>query len=107
LLETSAEVDEGELAAALDDDFNTPEALAVLHRWRGKSAGDQVRRGLELFGIRPLQPTAPALVQGLAEERVAARTARDFDRADELRRQIEAHGWEIRDVERGYQLVPK
>jgi cysteinyl-tRNA synthetase len=105
LLETSADVDEGELAAVLDDDFNTPEALAVLHRWRAKGATDEVRRGLELFGIRPPQPTAPALVLGLAEERVAAREAKDFERADELRRQIEAHGWEIRDVGGGYRLV--
>jgi cysteinyl-tRNA synthetase len=107
LLGTSAEVDEEELAAVLDDDFNTPEALAILHRWRTKGANDQVRRALELFGISPTQVSAPTLVQGLAEERVAARAARDFARADELRREIAEYGWEIRDVESGYQLVPK
>jgi cysteinyl-tRNA synthetase len=107
LLGTSAEVYEEELAAVLDDDFNTPEALAILHRWRTKGANDQVRRALELFGISPTQVSAPTLVQGLAEERVAARAARDFARADELRREIAEYGWEIRDVESGYQLVPK
>jgi cysteinyl-tRNA synthetase len=107
LLETTADVDEEELAVALDDDFNTPEALAILHRWRTKGANDQLRRALELFGISPTQVSAPALVQGLAEERVAARAARDFARADELRREIAEYGWEIRDVESGYQLVPK
>src|SRR5438067_1545146 len=107
LLETSADVDEYELAAALDDDFNTPEALAILHRWRVKGANDQMRKALELFGISPALPSAPALLVGLAEEREAARAARDFARADELRREIAAHGWEIRDVESGYQLVPK
>jgi len=107
LLETSADVDESELSAALDDDFNTPEALAVLHRWRAKGANEQVRRALGIFGISPARPSAPPLIHGLAEERVAARAARDFARADDLRREIEAQGWEIRDVESGYRLVPK
>ena len=35
-------------AAALDDDFNTPEALAVLHGWRDH---ELLRRGLEVFGL--------------------------------------------------------
>src|ERR671922_2892348 len=51
LLDASAEVDEDELAAALADDFNTPEALAILHRWRAAGANAELRRGLELFGI--------------------------------------------------------
>src|SRR5438067_4822126 len=107
LLETSAEVDESELSAALDADFNTREALAALHRWRGEGANEQVRRALGIFGISPARPSAPPLVPGLAEGRVAARAARDFARADDLRREIEAQGWEIRDVESGYRLVPK
>ena len=43
----------------------------------------------------------------LAEEREAARAARDFERADRLRESIDAEGWEVRDVEGGFQLVPK
>jgi cysteinyl-tRNA synthetase len=107
LLDTSAEVDEDELAEALEDDFNTAEALAVLHRWRAQGATEQVRRGLELFGIAPARPEAPAPVLELADERLAARGERDFERADRLREAIEAEGWEVRDVEDGYQLVPK
>src|SRR5215210_9193430 len=34
--------------AALDDDFNTPDALAVMHEWRDH---DMLRRGLDLFGL--------------------------------------------------------
>ncbi len=37
--------------AALDDDFNTPEALALLHGWRDH---ELLRRGLELFGLGSL-----------------------------------------------------
>jgi cysteinyl-tRNA synthetase len=107
LLEGRADVDESELDAALADDFNTPEALAILHRWRTAGATEQLRRGLELFGISAALPPAPAGVVELAEEREAARAARDFERADRLRESIGAEGWEVRDVEGGFQLVPK
>src|SRR2546430_317834 len=60
LLDARAEVDESELDAALAEDFNTPEALAILHRWRAAGANAQVRHGLELFGISAALPSAPA-----------------------------------------------
>src|SRR3954466_872571 len=37
--------------AALDDDFNTPEALAVLHEWRRASELELLSRGLSVFGL--------------------------------------------------------
>ncbi len=94
-------------AAALDDDFNTPEALAVMHEWRDH---DLLRRGLEVFGLESLAESreAPAELHELASRRAAARGNGDFGAADELRSEIEAAGWEVRDVagEPGYQLVP-
>jgi cysteinyl-tRNA synthetase len=93
-------------AHALDDDFNTPEALAVLHGWRDH---DLLRRALEIFGLASLADAvdAPREIVELAERRRDARAARDFDEADRLRSQIEAAGWEARDVADGFQLVPK
>src|SRR5436305_11655957 len=46
-------------AAALDDDFNTPEALAVMHSWRDH---ELLRRALALFGLVSLseRQEAPA-----------------------------------------------
>jgi cysteinyl-tRNA synthetase len=96
-----------ELVDVLDDDFNTPEALAVLHRWRAAGALDELRRALELFGISASSADAPDDIRELAEARQNARGERDFSRADELRGAIEERGWEVRDVEGGYQLVPK
>jgi cysteinyl-tRNA synthetase len=97
-----------DLVAALDDDFNTPEALAVMHEWRDH---DLLRRGLELFGLGSLaeQEKAPAELDELAQRRAAARAGGDFDEADRLREEIEAEGWEVRDVagDSGYRLVPK
>jgi cysteinyl-tRNA synthetase len=95
-----------ELVAALEDDFNTPEALAVLHRWRDH---ELLRRALGIFGLASLAEAvdAPPEIVELAERRRAARAARDFDEADRLRAEIESAGWEARDVADGFQLVPK
>ncbi len=93
-------------ATALEDDFNTPEALAVIHGWRDH---DLLRQALDLFGLGTLavQEEAPSEVVQLAERRQQARAARDFEEADRLRAEIEAAGWEARDAADGFQLVPK
>jgi cysteinyl-tRNA synthetase len=93
-------------AAALDDDFSTPAALAVMHEWHDH---DLLRRALAIFGLDSLseQAEAPPEVVELAERRQAARAARDFAEADRLRGEIEAAGWEARDVPEGYRLVPR
>ena len=97
-----------ELEDALENDFNTPEALAVMHEWRDH---DLLRTGLALFGLESLaeEETAPAELDELAQKRADARSGGDFDEADRLRQEIEAAGWEVRDVagDSGYQLVPK
>jgi cysteinyl-tRNA synthetase len=96
------------LVDALENDFNTPEALAVMHEWRDH---DLLRRGLALFGLESLAEAdaAPAELDELARKRADARAGGDFDEADRLRQEIEAAGWEVRDVagDSGYQLVPK
>jgi cysteinyl-tRNA synthetase len=94
------------LEAALEDDFNTPEALALLHGWRDH---ELLRRGLDLFGLGSLaeQEAAPADVVELAERRERARAERDFAAADRIRAEIEALGWEVRDEPGGYRLVPR
>jgi cysteinyl-tRNA synthetase len=94
------------LAAALEDDFNTPDALAVVHEWRDH---ELLARALDLFGLASLAelPEAPADVVSLAERRSSARDQRDFAEADRLRAEIEAAGWDVRDVADGFQLVPR
>ena len=92
-------------AAALDDDFNTPAALAVMHEWRDH---ELLARALGVFGLGSLaeQEEAPAEIVELAARRQAARDSRDFDEADRLREELEAAGWEARDEPGGYRLVP-
>ena len=86
-------------AAALDDDFDTPAALAVLHDWASIGQLELLRRGLALFGLESLaeQDEAPDEVRRLAARRADARAARDFEAADRLRDELRALGWEMRD----------
>jgi cysteinyl-tRNA synthetase len=98
--------DWADLEVALDDDFNTPEALAVMHGWRDH---ELLRRAFGIFGLESIGTVeeAPAEVAELAERRREARDAKDFSGADRLRDEIVTAGWEVRDVAEppGYHLV--
>jgi cysteinyl-tRNA synthetase len=98
-------------AEALNDDLNTPRALAVARdlvaesyrrkdfgAWPALHALDAVL-GLDLEGRRNAALTSqmPADIQQLIDDRVAARKARNFARADELRKEIESRGYEVKD----------
>jgi cysteinyl-tRNA synthetase len=90
--------------AALDDDFSTPAALAVMHEWRDH---ELLLQALRVFGLESLaeREEAPAEIVELAERRTKARSARDFAEADRLRGELEAAGWEVRDDADGSRLV--
>jgi cysteinyl-tRNA synthetase len=94
--------------SALDDDFNTQAALAVLHEWRSAGQRELLLRGLSLFGLASLaeQHAAPAGIVELATRRQESRRRGEFDEADRLRKQAEAAGWKIRDKPDGFDLVP-
>jgi cysteinyl-tRNA synthetase len=91
---------------ALDDDFNTPEALAIMHGWRDH---ELLRRALGVFGLESLgeRNEAPAELTKLAQSRQRAREAGDFAEADRLRDEIAAAGWDVRDIAGGFELVPQ
>jgi cysteinyl-tRNA synthetase len=95
-------------AEALDDDFNTAEALALMHTWRAAGRLDLLRRALVVFGLESLteQQEAPSEVAELASRRKEARDRGDFDEADRLRQEVESAGWEVRDKPDGFDLVP-
>ncbi len=107
---------EERLLAALADDFNTPAALAAVAEWvsaANRAPGAVGRDGLAamlgLLGLERLleaqADAAPEAVRALAEERAAARSARDWAASDRLREEIAGRGWVVRDVPAGYELV--
>jgi cysteinyl-tRNA synthetase len=105
-----AEHDEGGwqvFVDALNDDFDTPAALAVLHDWASRGQLELLRRGLVVFGLESLaeRAEAPAGIVELADRRLKARTDRDFETSDRLRDELAAAGWEMRDRSDGYDLV--
>jgi cysteinyl-tRNA synthetase len=103
---------------ALADDFNTPQARAVLFEWvaeanrrmdEGERLGPgRLREMLYALGLETLlevEEEAPEELQQLAAEREEARAARDFERADRIRDRLADAGWEIRDTPEGARLV--
>src|SRR5690606_22146315 len=111
---------------AMYDDFGVPEALAVIHeRVRAGNvaldrqdalaaleAAKDVRAMLDVLGVNPerapwmnvargtsvrTQEVLAALVEGLLDERRAAREAKDFERSDEIRDRLVAAGVSIED----------
>ena len=102
---------------ALANDFNTPEALAHLNEWIREAThpaivgkgNEHLREMLGVLGLENLL-AAPALaptdVEELAQKRELARAERDFAAADRLRDEIAALGWEVRDGQAGFELLP-
>lgn len=101
--------------AALRDDLNTPGALGALFTIvnRGPTGSDAstldqalFALGLDLAAVAPVAVAAPAQVTALADQRWAAKQARDFATADALRKEVAAAGWAMLDTKDGYRLEP-
>ncbi|HEX6116507.1 MAG TPA: cysteine--tRNA ligase [Solirubrobacterales bacterium] len=100
---------------ALADDFNTPRALAELFELISEAnrrplpgAREAVLELLPLLGLERLAEAgeeADAEASELLAERERARADRDFERADRLRDELAARGWEVRDTADGARLV--
>ena len=101
---------------AVNDDLNTPRALATAFElvaesrkrkdwsaWTVLAEFDKLMGlDLELFRNIMRQPDSfPPEINSLIQEREAARAARDFKRADELRSRIEGFGIGVRDQPNG------
>ena len=98
--------------AALGDDLNTPRALAVVweavrsaeladaDKWALLREFDAVL-GIGLAGAGADEPVSDERIDGLIREREAARAAREFARADEIRDQLQGEGIVLEDSPQG------
>ena len=116
--------------AAMSDDFNTALALADLFGYfkeagkflsendpAAKKIVNQIKETYGLLGLfkkeakeylaqyAPKGEDAPEEVRALAEERKAARAARDWARSDELRDRLKSLGYAVKDTKDGYELT--
>ncbi len=95
----------------LEDDFNTPAALAIMNGWRAHGFTDWLRDALDLFGLGSIALTveAPDEVRAIAAARVKARQAGHYETSDRLRDELAVAGWDVRDTadDPGYVLIQK
>ena len=106
--------------ASLEDDLNLPEALGhVFSAMKGKKPAEMSKEEAtsiwrafrlitEALGLQLPDPAAdievPAAIRAIADERWAARCAKDWAKADTMRDQLTAQGWAMKDGKDGYQL---
>src|SRR5690606_11644940 len=114
--------------AALDDDLNTPAALAAIARIAGEARkatepAERARLKGELLGAgaalgllqqdpaqwfaRGASGDDDARIQALVDERTAAKQARDFARADAIRAQLAGDGIVLEDTPQGVRWTRK
>ena len=107
----------GKFCAAMDDDLNTPDALAALFdfvREINTLAPQSSRAALEaaadafdaLTGVLGIlynrkKDEIPADILALVDERAAAKKAKDWARADAIRAELTEKGYVVEDTPKG------
>ena len=101
--------------ACLNDDLNMPRALAVLWELVRSEETDSVKKatllacddvlGLDIANWAPAEIEVPDEVSALVQAREEARAAKDWGRADELRKQVSDLGYVIEDTKEGAKIA--
>lgn len=99
--------------SSLENDLNTPEAMAVIEKVLSSNLDPRVKLATILrfdevlgLGLDNLNLEIPSEVQKLLEQRQEARKNKDFEKSDHLRDQIKLLGFEVLDSEDSYKIKP-
>jgi len=96
--------------AAINDDLNTPQALAIMWETiKDKNLSETEKKNLLLdfdkilgLGLANLKPAEiPENIKILASQREEARKNKNWDEADKIRKEIEILGYVVKDTETG------
>ncbi|MBI5414045.1 cysteine--tRNA ligase [Candidatus Peregrinibacteria bacterium] len=98
---------------ALCDDLNTPQAAATLFEALDAESPhleeleEFLRFAEQIFGVNfsPKNIEVPEKILSLAKKRQDARKRKDWKMADELRKEIESRGYEVRDEKEGIDFL--
>ncbi len=106
-----------QFSTAVNDDLNAPRALALTWDILRGTLDPATKRatllrfdsvfGLQLATWEPPEITVPDDIRALAEQRAAARHAKNWSESDRLRDELHAAGWDVEDTADGYRLKPK
>jgi cysteinyl-tRNA synthetase len=108
----------------MDDDLNTPLALAAVHEFITEINRSMSETGFDAENVKEIKEfiksidsvlgllehkkeEAPEEVKRLVHEREVARKVKNFKKSDELREEIRKLGWEIQDTGEGQKLSKK
>ncbi|MBT4119588.1 MAG: cysteine--tRNA ligase [Candidatus Peribacter sp.] len=113
----SGDVEESnqKFAEAMNSDLNTPAAMAVVFDLMSSSRNEGTLGSCKEF-VRMIQETfgcfdpeeaqeIPQEVSDLASKRLEARSNKDFAASDSLRDEIQALGFEVKDSEKGQEII--
>ena len=106
-----------EFTNAITDDLNAPKGLGILYTMTKEAKSVDIynlaQKFDEVFGISldrlpaKEEVVVPEEVQKLAEERFVARNAKEWAKSDEIRAEIEALGFAVKDVAGGFEITSK
>jgi len=104
--------------AMTDNALDAASAQRLLERWREidsvlkigpdvhiRVAGVEAIADVGTVFVLTSDAPVPTEIAALAEERAQARLAKDFQKSDELRNELSARGWEVRDTKDGQKIA--
>lgn len=95
----------------INDDLDMPGALAILWKLVREERAERkigtIKKMDEVFGLKLLEVNEveiPSEIKKLTDEREEAREKKDWVKSDELRDELKAKGWIVKDVKDGWEL---